>query len=744
MKVIIIANLVIALVTVSFSQNSFQKSLDIFLKTPQIRVSPDGQTFYVADAFAINGINRIHVYKLDEQGNILWHQEQISTDVNLQLQSIKTVENGVILLFSSIAAANESNGYLIKFDADGNALWNRRIGTKNFTQVYDVQPDDEQNLWLSGLHLPISSNDSAYYFLTKMNSVGTPIVSKQNRFRYFPHTGYEICKYTDLIWSNPNNMLFFVEDFIDSYAQSVVSIPNRGRHNLGFCDKDLKFDEKSTAFQMSKLESTDTSLFFSGWTMKGNFTKDKTVIGITEKTGKNGEVVKFTPTLFRPIHSRSGDIVFYVPDDKMLVKFDSRLEPVWAVKLDNCSQTNGFEADIAPNGAIYSVRNIDQKTTVAKVLPDGSLGSCISYPQVPPALVQHTVEDWLSYKPTGYPLVSVSDTLFPSNFYSLLSESKNFCVKMDASFEVPSTVCLGAEVVPTQSDTTEGILHTWDVLDFRSEDSIPEIPMPTLGLVKIFHTVENSICRDTASRYVQVVPHPVIPFQDTLVCGPAFLILDLSNDGVARYYLDSILTAPVINIAQSGKFTVRIENDACFTEKDVNIRIVEFSPPFISIDSAYCYNEPVKITLSDDFDNYTWDNKPIQDTLIVFDGVLHAYQARYKPDTACIVAGNLKVPRTNCNSTQDIIYAPNVFSPNAGAGNDVFQIFPTASAQVKTMKIFNRWGGLVYQSNGSTPAWDGTVNGQLAVPDVYTYWIEYEDLRDNTLQIKAGDVLLLR
>jgi gliding motility-associated-like protein len=39
------------------------------------------------------------------------------------------------------------------------------------------------------------------------------------------------------------------------------------------------------------------------------------------------------------------------------------------------------------------------------------------------------------------------------------------------------------------------------------------------------------------------------------------------------------------------------------------------------------------------------------------------------------------------------------------------------------MKIFNRWGGLVYDTNQISPGWDGTYDGNPCPDGVYFYII---------------------
>lgn len=59
------------------------------------------------------------------------------------------------------------------------------------------------------------------------------------------------------------------------------------------------------------------------------------------------------------------------------------------------------------------------------------------------------------------------------------------------------------------------------------------------------------------------------------------------------------------------------------------------------------------------------------------------------------------------------------------------------------MKIYNRWGELLYETNDKTQGWDGYYQGELMPQDVYVYRLEltYENGRKET---KVGDVTLIR
>lgn len=65
---------------------------------------------------------------------------------------------------------------------------------------------------------------------------------------------------------------------------------------------------------------------------------------------------------------------------------------------------------------------------------------------------------------------------------------------------------------------------------------------------------------------------------------------------------------------------------------------------------------------------------------------------------------------------------PNAFTPNGDTQNDLFKPYPYRFISRIEMNIFNRWGGLVYQTNDPAINWNGTdSNGNELAAGVYYY-----------------------
>lgn len=98
----------------------------------------------------------------------------------------------------------------------------------------------------------------------------------------------------------------------------------------------------------------------------------------------------------------------------------------------------------------------------------------------------------------------------------------------------------------------------------------------------------------------------------------------------------------------------------------------------------------------------------------------------------------------------DKIYIPNIFSPNNDGLNDVFKFYLTEQSLIRTVKefrIFDRWGGQVYQElnkeTNTMQFWNGTKNNTKVLSGVYVYLMVLESYSGEELVFK-GDITCMQ
>ena len=105
-----------------------------------------------------------------------------------------------------------------------------------------------------------------------------------------------------------------------------------------------------------------------------------------------------------------------------------------------------------------------------------------------------------------------------------------------------------------------------------------------------------------------------------------------------------------------------------------------------------------------------------------------------------------------CESFDDItvniykgpdIYLPNAFTPNGDAINDLFKGIPVGIKQFNYLKVFNRWGQLIFSTTDYNKGWDGRSQGKDQPGGIYVVLANGIDFKGNIID-KRQTVLLIR
>jgi gliding motility-associated-like protein len=73
------------------------------------------------------------------------------------------------------------------------------------------------------------------------------------------------------------------------------------------------------------------------------------------------------------------------------------------------------------------------------------------------------------------------------------------------------------------------------------------------------------------------------------------------------------------------------------------------------------------------------------------------------------------------------LFVPSSFSPNQDGLNDVFEIYGLETATVSSLKIYDRWGSIIWDGDILKRGWDGIgKNGKLVNNGAYPIYLKYE------------------
>jgi len=89
---------------------------------------------------------------------------------------------------------------------------------------------------------------------------------------------------------------------------------------------------------------------------------------------------------------------------------------------------------------------------------------------------------------------------------------------------------------------------------------------------------------------------------------------------------------------------------------------------------------------------------------------------------------------------EENIYVANIFNPSGEGENSAIQVH-AFNVTINSFKVFDRWGSVVYSSDGVPARWNGKINGRFYQKGVYTYILEYTT-REGIFKSKFGTITL--
>lgn len=320
---------------------------------------------------------------------------------------------------------------------------------------------------------------------------------------------------------------------------------------------------------------------------------------------------------------------------------------------------------------------------------------------------------------------------------------------------------LACRDIPLQLNATGAASYVWDASPSLScTDCAGPLAIPADSTTYIVTGVTSFGCTQKDSVLVRVrQKFTLIVSPDDSICVGNFIRLSATGTDQYRWSPSTGLDNP--NIAtpkasptQTTTYTVTAnDNDNCFTKTAmVTVKVhpiptVEAGPDItIPVGSAGQLNaigsaDVIKWKWAPEYNLSCFncpDPKaaPKQTT---------KYSVEVKNNGGCSSNDHLTV-FVVCKGGN--LFIPNTFSPNGDGANDKFYPRGTGIALIKSFRVFDRWGEVVYErinfsANDASAGWDGTYKGQKLATDVYVYSCEVVCENNETLSFK-GDVTLLR
>ncbi len=119
-------------------------------------------------------------------------------------------------------------------------------------------------------------------------------------------------------------------------------------------------------------------------------------------------------------------------------------------------------------------------------------------------------------------------------------------------------------------------------------------------------------------------------------------------------------------------------------------------------------------------------------------------EKQYKPDENITYTHWYKT-RTGSLDTLFSVYIPNAFTTRADGKNDSFIPKGEFTGNYYNLKVFDRGGSVIFNTNDRNLGWDGRMvnNGNYVLSGTYVYKLKISDAMDNQYEYN-GSVIALR
>jgi gliding motility-associated-like protein len=229
-------------------------------------------------------------------------------------------------------------------------------------------------------------------------------------------------------------------------------------------------------------------------------------------------------------------------------------------------------------------------------------------------------------------------------------------------------------------------------------------------------------------------------------------VVDLNNTNSGWEWFQngvSVGTSSQLILSTGGNITVR-SNNVCGEEKTVSVDIKE-----VKIEVGEMLINPESVEQGNSFVAEIWTDKQGYSYEWFIDGSFSGdenvleYQTAENQEGILLVSVLVKNQSCEVRREKEVlvyesISIPNVFTPNGDNEGDTWQINGLSRlGNSVIIKIYNRWGSLVYESVGYSEPWDGTYNNVRCSIGTYYYVIDITS--ENTPQnAYNGTIELIR
>lgn len=318
-----------------------------------------------------------------------------------------------------------------------------------------------------------------------------------------------------------------------------------------------------------------------------------------------------------------------------------------------------------------------------------------------------------------------------------------------AGFSVsPPPYCVNVPISFFNSSTGQGLVYKWIFGTATTNQFEPVFTFSAAGLYTVYLVVTDSIgCMDTVSANLTINQGVTAAFNyqpDVLCLGDTISFNNVSTGDVTSVewdfgngVTDTSSTSVDIAYSSSDIYTVTliIHDAVCLPDTFAeSVEVYDYPLVDLGSDTSICIGESIVLDAGNPGYQHDWSTGE-QTQAIVLNIV---------PETVVVFVSN-----NGCVGKDTIFvdnacpfFIPTAFTPNNDGINDEYKIITDGTNEFD-LKIFNRWGQMVYRSSDPDESWNGTFEGLPEEMGTYIYAVTIQ-FSNGVSRVMKGNITLIR
>ena len=322
-------------------------------------------------------------------------------------------------------------------------------------------------------------------------------------------------------------------------------------------------------------------------------------------------------------------------------------------------------------------------------------------------------------------------------------------VNITYSNPVAPTFSLGPDTLlcPKQVYTLSANIPNSTAYDWSTGSKQPSIQVRDAGRYWAFVYVNNQ-CEVVDTVDIFYRDNKNLDLRDTAICKGSTLILD-ADFGTGVYHWSSIppertdqdtTNQSTLYVYLPGFYMVTAQVGNCIYNDSCNVSFNDslMLSLFPKKDTTLCFGEQYILTASGNVSNFVWQNGSIGNSFSVTNAGTYYVTAKNGcgADTQTV-----KIDYRTCDCN---LLLPTAFTPNGDGRNDIFRPLHACNMSSFNMRIFNRFGEMLFNSNNPLIGWDGRYMGKVAQQGTYVWVATYLTADGKQRYDKKGTIVLIR